>query len=101
MGTKGLMSSGFVAAILGFPRGLWRIFRRSNHRVLQESRDPTGDGAPETAATVGAPERATRRRISMGQARRTALAVLAEAEARRAAFADEEARRVAVWEDGS
>jgi len=39
------------------------------------------------------------RRLSLAEARQTALTVLAEAESRRAQFAEDEARRTAVWED--
>lgn len=40
-------------------------------------------------------------RVSIAEARRTALAILTKAERRRAAFAEQEAAREAVWEEGA
>jgi cation transport regulator ChaB len=58
------------------------------------SQDPAMDTSTAMVKTV-LPKR---RRISLAQARENALAILSEAEKRRADFAEEEARRSAVWE---
>jgi hypothetical protein len=53
----------------------------------------------DTATAPSVSQAVSRKRISIGQARRLALAVLAEAERERAEYADEEARIAAIWED--
>lgn len=53
----------------------------------------------ETSTVIAPTRPSAGRRVSLAEARRIALAVMAEAEARRAAFAEEEAAREAVWEE--
>ena len=52
----------------------------------------------EVSTVLGYASTAPRRRVTLGEARRSALAILAESERRREAFAEEEARRTAAWE---
>ncbi|MBM4030249.1 MAG: hypothetical protein FJ291_00510 [Planctomycetes bacterium] len=54
-------------------------------------------GEPSAVATMARPNEG--QRVSVAEARRIALAIVAEAEARRAAFAEEEAAVEAVWEE--
>jgi hypothetical protein len=53
----------------------------------------------ETSTVLGMAVYAPRRRMSVAEARSVALAILYESEARRIRFAEEEARRSAVWEE--
>ena len=60
---------------------------------------PTRERSAETSTIIAAARPSEGRRISIAEARRIALAVMAEAESRRAAFAEEEAKVGAVWEE--
>lgn len=74
----------------------------SNAHTERSTVDPGLTSRDERAGTSAvALEGATggRRRVSVSDARRTALAILRAAEERRAGFADQEASPKAVWED--
>lgn len=55
----------------------------------------------QTSSAVSSLSTPRGRRISLAEARRLALAAMAQAEQRRATFAEREAKLLAIWEEGA
>jgi hypothetical protein len=60
---------------------------------------PARERGAETSTTIATPRPYGARQVSIAEARRIAREVMAEAESRRAAFAEHEAAQEAVWEE--